>query len=292
MSQIPGPQSEGYTTRTNQPLYWCRYTPPEPRGRLLILHGGPGAHHDYLLPQMLDLARDYDCLYYDQLGGGKSRTDDRSPITWRTHVDDLTSVIAEFAMEPLTIVGYSWGGMLAILYSIEAARGSAGPVPERLVLIDPAPLNREWRSVFEAEFARRQKGDLVTRMRDELAASGLRESNPEAYRQRNFELSVAGYFADPTQAVNLTPFRVTGRVQQSVWESLGDFDLIPALQSIKCPAFIVHGRQDPIPIESSMAAAEALSAQTLWLDRCGHVPYVERSDALFPAIRQFLEMSG
>ena len=34
-------------------------------------------------------------------------------------------------------------------------------------------------------------------MREELAASGLREQDPDAYRQRTFELSVAGYFADP-----------------------------------------------------------------------------------------------
>ena len=41
---------------------------------------------------------------------------------------------------------------------------------------------------------------------------GAALSDPETYRQRLFELSVAGYFADPRRARDLTPFRITGRV--------------------------------------------------------------------------------
>ena len=289
MLPIPPPHDEGTTATTGQPLHWCRYSPPAPRSTMLVLHGGPGADHAYLLPQMLELATDRACIFYDQRGGGRSKTDDRTPITWQTHVADLEKVIAELAPGPLTIVGYSWGGMLALLYAIEAAAGRVSPAPQRLVLLDPAPVTRAWRAEFEAEFARRQASSEVAALRDELAASGLRERDPEAYRNRNFELSVAGYFADPRRASELTPFRVTGRVQQSVWESLGDFDLRPALRDLRVPSLVVHGRQDPIPLASSAAVADALGAKTLWLDGCGHVPYVERADALFPAVRTFLD---
>ena len=97
---------------------------------------------------------------------------------------------------------------------------------------------------FEREFARRQASPEIQGLRDELAASGLRERDPAAYRHRSFELSVAGYFADPRAARDLTPFRVTGRVQQSVWDSLGDYDLVadPELRAITTPTLIVHGR--------------------------------------------------
>lgn len=288
MPPIPPPQADGHTTSTAVPLYWCRYAPAAPRGRLVVLHGGPGADHGYLLPQMLELASERECLFYDQRGGGRSKTDDRTPITWRTHVEDLTAVITELAPGPLTLVGYSWGAMLAMLFAVEAAAGRAGPAPLRMVLLDPAPITRAWRLEFEAEFARRQQGPALAAMRVELAESGLRERDPEAYRQRTFELSVAGYFADPARARDLTPFRVTGRVQQSVWESLGEFDLRQRLRDVRCPSLVVHGKQDPIPMASAEAAAQALSAETLWLDACGHVPYVERADALFPAIRRFL----
>ena len=79
-----------------------------------------------------------------------------------------------------------------------------------------------------------------------------------------------------------------GRVQQSVWQSLGEFDLIPALRTVNVSTLVVHGRQDPIPLASSEAIAEALGAETLWLDECGHVPYVVQPEALFAAVRGFL----
>ena len=129
-------------------------------------------------------------------------------------------------------------------------------------------------------------------MREELAASGLRERDPDAYRQRAFELSVAGYFADPARARDLTPFRVTGRVQQSVWESLGGFDVVGQLHGIKVPALFLHGRQDPIPFESSEEGARALDAPLVMLEDCGHVPYVEQPRPLFAAIDAFLAAAG
>ena len=298
MPPIPPPRVSGHTTSTPVPLFWCAYGPAGAR-RLLVLHGGPGADHQYLLPQMLALAEDHELVFYDQRGGGRSRTDDTSPITWQTHVEDLAAVANELAFDPLEIVGYSWGGLLALLYSIAAQRVVPGfPVPHfadspirsphSLILLDPAPITRQYREQFEAEFSRRQQGSAIQQMRVELAASGLRERDPDAYRQRGFELSVAGYFADPTRARDLTPFRVVGRVQQSVWGSLGDFDLTSALTRVAIPSLIVHGREDPIPLDSSKAAARALGARLVVLDDCGHVPYVEQPQSLFGAVRDFL----
>jgi len=286
---IPAPDSFGFTTSTDVPLYWVRYGPPGV-APLLVLHGGPGAHHDYLLPQMLELARDHEMIFYDQRGGGRSKTDSRAPITWRAQVDDLDRVIGELSLGTPTIIGYSWGGLLAMLFAIEAAAGRTRHRPARLVLVDPAPVNREYRRAFETEFAARQSSAKVAALRLQLAESGLRERNPDEYRQRTFELSVAGYFADPAAAHNLTPFRVTGRVQQSIWDSLGDFDLLATgqLDSVQLPALVVHGRQDPIPLASSAAAARVLGAKFVAIDNAGHVPYVEQPQTLFGAIRSFL----
>ena len=291
--KIPPPDASGFTATTPLPLYWARYGGATARP-ILVLHGGPGAEHDYLLPQMLGIgAPDRQLMFYDQRGGGRSKTDDRTPITWRTQVEDLAQVATELSLdrgEGLTIVGYSWGALLAMLYAIEAAAGRVAPKVARLALIDPAPVTRAFRERFEKEFAARQSGPIVRQLRDELNASGLRESDPEAYRQRSFELSVAGYFADPRRAHDLTPFRVVGRVQQSIWESLGDFDLTRPgfLDSIEAPTLIVHGRQDPIPLESSRAAAEAMRTDLVVLENCGHVPYVEQPEQLFEALNSFL----
>ena len=289
MAPIPAPRASGHTRTTSVPLYWAEYGPPT-AAPILVLHGGPGAHHDYLLPQLLELSDAYRLIFYDQRGGGRSRTADLTPVTWRTHVEDLDAVIREFSIDPATILGYSWGGLLALLFAIESAGGRTRSRAQRLVLIDPAPVNREYRRRFEAEFARRQGSDMVARLREELASSGLREADPAAYRQRAFELSVAGYFADPSAAHDLTPFRVMGRIQDSVWESLGDYDLSApgGLDSVILPALVVHGREDPIPLESSSVIARTLHAPLVVIDGAGHVPYVEQPSELFAAIRSFL----
>ena len=289
MPPIPPPRESGFTTTTDIPLYWVKYGPPG-APQLLVLHGGPGADHQYLLPQMLELAKNHELVLYDQRGGGQSKTDDRTPITWRTHVEDLDRAISELGINPLVIVGYSWGALLAILFAIEAAAGRTTNKPTRLALIDPAPITRGFRQTFETEFSRRQNDPLVAKLRADLAASGLRESDPGAYRQRTFELSVAGYFTDPTAAHDLTPFRVTGRVQQSVWESLGDYDLLAPgqLDSVTIPTLILHGRQDPIPLASSEAAAKAMGAALVVIEGSGHVPYVEQPGQLFPPLQVFL----
>jgi len=285
---IPAPREEGFTTTTGSPLYWAKYGSAN-SSKLLVLHGGPGADHLYLLPQMLHLGEKHDLLFYDQRGGGRSKSDARIPITWETHVEDLGAVVEEFGLEPLSIVGYSWGAMLALLYVIEQRANPHLRAPDRMALINPAPLTKEYRRQFEEEFARRQQSPEIVALRDELAASGLREKDPEAYRQRAFELGVAGYFSDPRNAADLTPFRVVGRVQQSVWESLGDFNLISNLEGINIPSLVVQGRDDPIPLASSVQAARALGTNLVVLDECGHVPYVEQPERLFAALDSFLD---
>jgi proline iminopeptidase len=285
---IPAPREEGLTTGTAAPLFWARYGHKD-APKLLVLHGGPGADHCYLLPQMLHLGERFDLLFYDQRGGGRSKTNTQTPITWRTHVEDLAAVVTEFSLDPLSIVGYSWGAMLALLYVREQRSNPHLLAPYRLALINPAPLTRAYRRQFEEEFDRRQQSPEIQKLRADLAASGLKERDPAAYRQRAFELGVAGYFSDPRKASDLTPFRVVARVQQSVWESLGDFDLGRGLTGIKIPSIIVHGRDDPIPLASSVEAARALGTNLVVLDECGHVPYVEQPEGLFAALDPFLD---
>lgn len=292
---IPEPTDAGFTSTTPVPLYWVRYRATNPTGGerdpLLVLHGGPGADHRYLLPQMLHLAREHDLLLYDQRGGGQSRAPNNEPIGWRDHVDDLASVCREFGVVTPTLVGYSWGAMLAMLYAMEAQGDAMLSAPARLALISPAPVTAEYRQAFDANLRRRGNAPAIVAEREALVASGARERDPEGYRQRIFELGVAGYFADPAEARDLTPFRVVGRVQQSTWESLGDFDLRPGLERVRVPSIVVAGRDDPIPTASSVDAARALRAELVLLDRCGHVPYVERPHELWAALDPFLGTS-
>ncbi len=252
-----------------------------------MLHGGPGAHHDYLLPQYDLLAQARALLYYDQRGGGQSPVPRDTPLGWREHVADLDALRERLGLERVVLCGYSWGGLLAVLYLLEHPTSV-----ERLALVSPASITVEYRRQFDEEFARRMKAPEIQRARDALRASGLRERDPAAYQRRAFELSVAGYFRDFHDAKNLTAFRVNARTQQAVWESLGEYDLRPQLRDLSSrvplpPSLVVHGTFDPIPIAGSRELATLLNARLVELP-VGHCPHVEATAQFVRALDDFL----
>src|SRR3954449_9366380 len=53
---------------------------------VVVLHGGPGAHHDYLLPGFDALATGRELIYYDQRGGGRSPVARETPVGWKEQV--------------------------------------------------------------------------------------------------------------------------------------------------------------------------------------------------------------
>jgi len=250
---------------------------------VVVLHGGPGAHHDYLLPGFDTLAAGRTLVYYDQRGGGRSAVPREVPVGWQEQVADLEALRQLWQFDQLTLAGYSWGALLALLYALEYP-GRVG----RLALVSPAPTDRASRREYEAQLAARSATPAILAERQALRSSGLAQHDPDHYRRRSFELSVAGYFHDPARARELTPFRVTGRTQQEVWDSLGDFDLRPRLSEIRCPSVVLHGDDDPIPAETARDTAERLGATFHLLGACGHVPYVEALDEFTRILDAFL----
>jgi proline iminopeptidase len=254
---------------------------------VVVLHGGPGASHDYLLPQYDLLAHGRSFFYYDQRGGGQSPVSRDTPVGWQEHVADLEGIRVQLGLERLTLCGYSWGGLLAVLYFLEHPERV-----ERLALVAPAAMTVEYRRQFEEEFAHRMAAPEIKRERDALRGSGLRERDPAAYQRRAFELSVAGYFHDFHDARNLTAFRVTARTQEAVWKSLGDYDLRPQLRALESrvpspPSLIIHGTFDPLPIAGSRELAALLKARLKELP-VGHCPHVEATAEFVRTLDEFL----
>lgn len=251
---------------------------------VVVLHGGPGAHHDYLLPGFDRLARGRTLIYYDQRGGGRSAVARDVPVGWREQVNDLEALRDVWGCERLTLAGYSWGALLAMLYAVTYPARVAS-----LALISPAPAAKAERLGYETTLAARNSTPELQAKRAALQASGLRSRDLALYNQRLFELAVAGYFHDPARSRELTPFRITGRTQQEVWNSLGDdFDLRPALWRLDVRALVVHGDDDPIPVVTAEATATALRAPLVVLPACGHVPYVEAEEGFMAALDPFL----
>ena len=138
---MPDPPTETTVELNGVRLYMRRvgHGPP-----VVVLHGGPGAHHDYLLPQYDHLAEGgRTLLYYDQRGGGRSPVPRDVLVGWREHVADLEALRGHWELDRLTVIGYSWGGLLALLYALEHPDRIA-----RLALVSSAPVTAAWRDEF------------------------------------------------------------------------------------------------------------------------------------------------
>jgi proline iminopeptidase len=251
---------------------------------VVVLHGGPAAHHDYLLPAFARLADRWRVILYDQRGGGRSRTAADVDLGIEAQIEDVGVVIAESGVARADLVGYSFGGLIAMLF---AARH-----PERvgkLALCSSAPPHHGYRAPLDRALAAAQKSEWVTTERTALEASGLRETLPEEYRRRRFSLSVAGYFADPRLAYGLTPFRMQARTADVIRDSLGDYDVrdeVARLDGRK--VIIIHGDHDPIEPRLLEELASDIGCRMELVAGAGHVPYLEASETFFSILRGFL----
>lgn len=83
---------------------------------VIVLHGGPAAAHNYLLPEWNALGKGARVVYYDQRGCGRSEK--AACYSWREHVGDLKRVISQAGKgRKVVLAGSSWGSTLALLYA-------------------------------------------------------------------------------------------------------------------------------------------------------------------------------
>jgi L-proline amide hydrolase len=94
---------------------------------LVILHGGPGAAHDYLEP-VAELASSAGrpCVLYDQIGCGRSEHLPDAPVEfWTVELfsRELRSLLEHLAIERrYHVLGQSWGGMLGAVSTLDVRR--------------------------------------------------------------------------------------------------------------------------------------------------------------------------
>ncbi len=271
------------------------------RGRdtLVMLHGGPALDAEYLIPDLGPLHERFTVVYYDQRGGGRSTLAPAgdAAAAWLhvdRHADDLDAVRRFFHLSPMTLVGNSWGAMLAVNYSVRygntidhlilhapgwAAVEFTGPSSERMAAMLPAEAAvrsdvawREWRQGGGADVAATCRAFMDAISPAYFAsAAGL-----SRYQGRD---CVA-----PEAALRDYP-----RVASLIRASLGRFDFRPAARVFTTPVLIVAGDDDWIVPASAQAWADAFpNARLVSIPNAGHMVHVDQPEAFTNAIVDFL----
>lgn len=244
---------------------------------LIVIHGGWGLSHEYLLGLEPLASSRLRVVFYDQRAVGRS-SGTLGPDPMAQSLDDLEAVRRAFGAEHVHVLGHSAGGINAILYT--AAH------PERvasLILLDSAPLSR---NLLEAAF--RQMHARI----EELVAEKLivvDDRSPDAH----LASILPAYFSDPRHPAarrGLGNARIARGVNARTLAALGDYDLTAQLQAIAVPV-LVYFSEVPFGELSgrspSSALPHALTTLVTWAD-CGHMPFLECPEKLLPELRAFI----
>jgi proline iminopeptidase len=289
--------SEGYLEASEQVELYYR-TLGTADATMVVLHGGPGLDHAYLLPDLEPLADFHTLVYYDQRGGGRSTlVADGAELDLQAHVEDLDAVRRELEIERTVILGHSWGAVLAAHY----ARAYPQHV-EKLVMVSPGAVRR---TPYEDElFARAiawmndaELAELEALTKKFQAGAGDIRATCRAF----FGLYMRGGFFDPRGRTAMRNMRgdfcaAPEQALRNMWavsdrtmDSLGDFDWRGDFGELEIPVLVLAGAADAIPVENFHEWQAAFpDARLVLLEEAAHFPHVEQPAAFFHAVAEFL----
>ena len=261
---------------------------------LLLLAGGPGMSGDYLLPVAAELA-EYRTIVLDQRGTGRSTMArlDAASMTLAHAVEDVERLRARLELERWSVLGHSWGGVLAMAYAARhpervqalVLAGSGGPTTDFLRYL---PGNVQSRLSAEAERQLAYWSDGA-RVQADPQRAGYEHFRVMARAyvclEKHVELILRGVGPEHFDR------RTTVLMQSNLLQS--EYDLRPALAALPAEVLIVQGRQDVVGESTAYALANALpQARLEWIERCGHFPWLERPQPFFAAVRTCLRSAG
>jgi len=264
---------------------------------LVILHGGPGAAHDYLEPlAALAESSGRACVLYDQLGCGRSQhLPDAPPELWTVELfrRELDAVLRHLQISSrYHVLGQSWGGMLAM----EHALGRPPGLRSLVVANSPASMAL-W--VQEANRLRTLLPEAVQRALTLHEAAGTTDSDEyqqamTAFYERHlcrvvpFPEPLARTFAqldaDPTVYHTMngpSEFHVIGAIR--------DWDITARLPEIAVPVLVISGEHDEATPAVVRPLVEAIP-DVRWelFEGASHCTHLEQADRFLEVVSAFL----
>jgi proline iminopeptidase len=297
------PMHEGFVDVNGVMIYCMTLGRGEP---LMIVHGGPGASHDYFLPYLLPLARHNKMIFIDERGSGRSqKLEDPSGYTIENMVEDIEVVRQTLGLGKINLLGHSYGGALVEAYALKYQRNL-----NHLILGSTWSSTKAINEVFV-----RMKQNMTPELRDhidKLEAEGLFGRSKD-YRKNRYtdEYMIAawgeGYFPylyqnhpDP----NYDPVdngKMSWDLYREMWGEHGEFvidgnlksvEYTDRLATIKVPTMILVGDHDESDPSMSQVMHDKIAGSKLVIfPKAGHMTFVDQTDMFIKAVDDFLHGS-
>ncbi|MBN1511904.1 MAG: alpha/beta hydrolase [Phycisphaerae bacterium] len=248
-----------------------------------VLHGGPGAP-GYMTPVARELADAFRVLEPFQRGS------EGVPLTVDRHVADLKGLLERrWPGERPSLVGHSWGAMLALCFAA-AHPEMAGAV----VLIGCGTFDAAARRQLQATRGERLGCEVQLRL-EQLSRdcsdpdASLREFARVLQKCDSVDLIDCPDESEPCDA----------RAAEQTWADMlrlqAEGVYPAAFASIRCPVRMLHGADDPHSGRLILAGLKPHIPHIEYeeLARCGHYPWLERAarDAFYRHLRTWLAQS-
>ena len=290
---------QGFVDADGVMIYYKEFGKGEP---LMIVHGGPGATHDYFLPHLLPLARNNRLIFIDERGSGKSeKLEDVKLYTVENMVEDVEAVREALGLGKMNLLGHSYGGVLAQAYALKYQENLS-----HLILCSTFSSTSMMNDVFVKikENMTPELRERINKMESEgLFGHGL------PYEQNRYtnEYKIAawgeGYFPylyqkNPNPDYDPTAGGFSWALYREMWGSNGEYvidgnlvsvEYTDMLHTIIVSTLITVGDHDECaPSLSEMMHEKIPNSEIVIYPQSGHLTFVDQPDMFMKSIEDFL----
>jgi proline iminopeptidase len=275
---------------------------------LMWVEGGPGFWVHLARPDVQLVADTFTCYLVNAPGCGRTSSPaDVDGYSLASIVEFFERVRVALGLESVTVMGHSWGGLIA------AAWAARSPAVERLVVIDGyaggAALDDAGVKAAESErdrcFSHHASApwypDAIRALEadDEMDEAAQSAGDEEAWVSL-FDAVWPFYFFQPTSAVaspHLERIRSEVRMNMEVsfaWyggaSAFDDVSILDELSIVRCPSLVVAGEYDFICGPSwNVPIAEAITgSKYVQIAETGHFPHYEEPEVFRSALSEWM----
>ena len=262
---------------------------------LIILHGGPGGcvERYEVLEQLAD--QGIPLIFYDQLGAGYSRVPKGNEDLWtfETYLKELENVIRFFGLKKFSILGHSWGGMLALEWVCKYPHEGL----EKLILFSTLPSTKIWND---------EHLKIIESYPKEQVEAILNEKDKKPYDKKLFKQGMKRFYDEHVGKKNQRKYtpktkhfpKTNKEIYNKMWGfselfgngTLADYDVTNLLYRIDVPTLILSGKYDESTPEMNRVMKEKIPhAKWVLLENSHHGGYNEEPDVVLESISKFIK---